>query len=127
MFNFNTTFLISFPLVYPFGLALFNTLLLLTSSAFAVLFHLEYLSFSFNNSLYICFFFGFFFFINQAIEFSVSFFCISDFCLGSIFFFSTGFHGFHVVVGLVFIFFCLAFKSLTFFYLDTFLHISLLY
>jgi cytochrome c oxidase subunit 3 len=39
----------------------------------------------------------------QAIEYSVSSFTISDGAFGSCFFFGTGFHGLHVIIGTVFL------------------------
>jgi cytochrome c oxidase subunit 3 len=39
----------------------------------------------------------------QGIEYSVSSFTISDGAFGTCFFFGTGFHGFHVIVGTIFL------------------------
>jgi cytochrome c oxidase subunit 3 len=39
----------------------------------------------------------------QAVEYSVSSFTISDGAFGSCFFFATGFHGFHVIIGTIFL------------------------
>jgi cytochrome c oxidase subunit 3 len=39
----------------------------------------------------------------QGIEYSVSSFTISDGAFGSCFFFGTGFHGFHVIIGTIFL------------------------
>lgn len=60
---------------------------------------------SFIN-LILVIFFGIFFLLIQFIEYSESFFSFNDSCYGSIFFFLTGFHGFHVIVGLIFLLIC---------------------
>ncbi len=39
----------------------------------------------------------------QGVEYSVSSFTISDGVFGTCFFFGTGFHGFHVIVGTIFL------------------------
>jgi cytochrome c oxidase subunit 3 len=39
----------------------------------------------------------------QGIEYSVSSFTISDGAFGTCFFFGTGFHGFHVIIGTIFL------------------------
>lgn len=106
IFSYESCFLLSLPIIYPFGLALFNTFLLLLSSAYAVVYHLNYLNFIFEYSLYFCIFCGLFFLINQIFEFFCCFFSISDFSFCSIFFFGTGFHGFHVLLGLGFLILC---------------------
>jgi cytochrome c oxidase subunit 3 len=41
--------------------------------------------------------------IFQGIEYSVSSFTISDGAFGTCFFFSTGFHGLHVIIGTIFL------------------------
>jgi cytochrome c oxidase subunit 3 len=43
----------------------------------------------------------------QFIEYKYSVFHINDSVFGSIFFMITGFHGFHVIIGTVFVFTCL--------------------
>ena len=50
--------------------------------------------------------FGVFFVLVQFIEYSNSYFSFNDSCYGSVFFFLTGFHGFHVIVGLIFLIIC---------------------
>lgn len=103
MFSYDSCFLLDMYNIFPFGLALFNTFLLLSSSTFAILYHLNYLNYKLDFNLIICIFLGLFFLINQVIEFNVCFFTISNFSFCSIFFFGTGFHGFHVLVGLIFL------------------------
>jgi cytochrome c oxidase subunit 3 len=39
----------------------------------------------------------------QGVEYSVSSFTISDGAFGTCFFFSTGFHGLHVIIGTIFL------------------------
>jgi cytochrome c oxidase subunit 3 len=39
----------------------------------------------------------------QAIEYNVSSFTISDGVFGTCFYFGTGFHGFHVIIGTIFL------------------------
>ena len=122
IFSYESCFLMSLPIIYPFGLALFNTFLLLLSSSFAVVYHLNYLNFNSDLNLYFCIICGLFFLINQIFEFFCCFFSISDFSFCSIFFFGTGFHGFHVFLGLGFLILCYIMKlyvSLNYsFYLD---------
>ena len=100
IFSYDSCFLLSLNVIFPFGLALFNTFLLLLSSTFAILYHINILNGLLDNNLLWCIFCGLFFLINQYIEFNVCFYTISDFSFCSIFFFGTGFHGFHVFVGL---------------------------
>lgn len=103
IFSYDSSFILAINLISPFGLALFNTFLLLLSSAYAVVFHINHLNHIFDYSLVWCFLFGFFFIVNQYIEFYVCSFTISSYSFCSIFFFGTGFHGFHVFVGLLLI------------------------
>ena len=103
IFSYDSSFILAINLISPFGLALFNTFLLLLSSAYAVVFHVNHLNHIFDYSLIWCFIFGFFFIVNQYIEFYVCSFTISSYSFCSIFFFGTGFHGFHVFVGLLLI------------------------
>ena len=57
--------------------------------------------------------FGVFFLICQYVEYTETKFCINSSVFGSIFFLTTGFHGFHVILGLVFLTYCLL-RSLDF-------------
>lgn len=47
---------------------------------------------------------GLYFLILQGFEYYISSFIISDSVFGSTFFIATGFHGFHVIVGTLFLF-----------------------
>merc|ERR1712177_6215 len=49
---------------------------------------------------------GIFFVLVQFKEYSDSVFSFNDSCYGSVFFLLTGFHGFHVIVGLIFLLIC---------------------
>ena len=92
IFSYDSCFLLSLNVIFPFGLALFNTFLLLLSSTFAILYHINILNGLLDNNLLWCIFCGLFFLINQYIEFNVCFYTISDFSFCSIFFFGTGFN-----------------------------------
>lgn len=127
IFSYDTSIIFAVQFIYPFGLALLNTFLLLLSSCFAVLFHVRHLNHIYCNSLIWCFFFGFLFLINQAIEFYNCPFTISTFSFTSVFFFGTGFHGFHVFVGLLLILLNIISLYIYNFISINFLNCSLLY
>jgi heme/copper-type cytochrome/quinol oxidase subunit 3 len=62
-----------------------------------------------NKSLFslgLTVFLGFFFTFLQLIEYIETNFTISDGIYGSVFFLSTGFHGFHVIIGSIFLLIC---------------------
>ena len=50
--------------------------------------------------------YGFIFIFLQYYEYNVATFDITDSVYGSIFYLITGFHGFHVIIGLIFIYIC---------------------
>lgn len=127
IFSYDSCFILAISLIYPFGLALFNTFLLLLSSSFAVIYHLNYLNFVLDLSLIFCILCGLFFLINQVIEFFLCFYTIADYSFCSIFFFGTGFHGFHVFVGLVLLFLCFLAEYLFNLNLIFYLNCTLLY
>ena len=52
------------------------------------------------NSLSLIILFGLFFIFLQCNEFYYSYFSLSDCLIGSIFYFTTGLHGFHVLIGI---------------------------
>lgn len=94
--------------IYPFGLAFFNTMLLLISSSFCLLFHIYYSHLYMNVPFYLLFTLipGFVFLCLQIFEFYVFPYSISCSAYLSVFFLATGFHGMHVFVGLLLILFC---------------------
>jgi heme/copper-type cytochrome/quinol oxidase subunit 3 len=104
----------SFP---PFGIniikancfPLFNTVLLVYSGLFLMNSLNELKKGFFYKAFVHCIitiFLGIFFVYIQFIEYTESFFSFNDSCYGSVFFLLTGFHGFHVIVGLIFLLIC---------------------
>lgn len=90
----------------PFELPLINTVILLTSGATVTFGHHFLLRGNRKEGLLGAFFTvlaALIFSIFQYIEYVVSTFTISDGIYGSSFFFSTGFHGIHVLIGTIFI------------------------
>lgn len=92
--------------VNPFELPLLNTAILLSSGATITYAHHSLIKGDRKGSLYgsiftvlLALIFTFF----QGIEYSVSSFTISDGAFGTCFFFATGFHGFHVIIGTIFL------------------------
>jgi cytochrome c oxidase subunit 3 len=92
--------------VNPFELPLLNTVLLLSSGFTVTYAHHSLIQGNRKGALYgliativlAIIFTGF-----QAVEYSVSFFSISDGTFGSCFYFGTGFHGIHVMIGTAFL------------------------
>jgi cytochrome c oxidase subunit 3 len=94
----------------PFHLPLFNTLLLLTSGttvtwAHHALLHNDRDGLKWGLVLTICL--GALFTIVQAIEYSSAGFSYGGNIYGATFFMATGFHGFHVIIGTIFLIVCL--------------------
>lgn len=92
--------------VNPFELPLLNTIILLSSGATITYAHHSLIKGERKGALYgsiftvlLALIFTFF----QGIEYSVSSFTISDGVFGTCFFFGTGFHGLHVIVGTIFL------------------------
>jgi cytochrome c oxidase subunit 3 len=92
--------------VNPFELPLLNTIILLSSGATITYSHHSLIYKNRTGALYGAIFtiiLAIIFTIFQGIEYSVSSFTISDSAFGTCFFFSTGFHGLHVIIGTIFL------------------------
>src|SRR6201746_340212 len=92
--------------VNPFELPLLNTVLLLSSGATVTYAHHSLIYGERKGALYgsiITVLLAVIFTIFQGVEYSVSSFTISDGAFGACFFFATGFHGFHVIIGTIFL------------------------
>lgn len=90
----------------PFQIPLLNTIILLSSGLSVTWCHQRIL----NNkegralmSLIITWLLGVYFLLLQGFEYYMCSFNISDSVFGSVFFIATGFHGFHVLVGTIFL------------------------
>lgn len=94
----------------PFMVPLLNTLLLLTSGVTITWAHRAFFSGCLEDvffGLSLTILLGIIFTGFQSFEYVTSEFSINDGIYGSVFYMATGFHGFHVIVGTLFIFFCL--------------------
>jgi cytochrome c oxidase subunit 3 len=92
--------------VNPFELPLLNTVILLSSGATITYAHHSLIKGERAGSLYgslVTIILAIIFTIFQGIEYNVSSFTISDGVFGTCFFFGTGFHGFHVIIGTIFL------------------------
>ena len=92
--------------VNPFELPLLNTVILLSSGATVTYAHHSLIQGKRIGSLYgsiATILLALIFTLFQAIEYSVSSFTISDGAFGTCFFFGTGFHGLHVIIGTIFL------------------------
>lgn len=92
--------------INPFELPLLNTIILLSSGATITYGHHALIKGDRAGSLYgtaasviLALIFTFF----QGVEYNVSSFTISDGIFGTCFYFGTGFHGFHVIIGTIFL------------------------
>ena len=99
---------ITIQLFFPFYLPLVNTLILLTSGLTLTAIHNYIENEKITANIIICFgltlLLGLLFLHNQFIEFKTGLFAINDSIYGSCFYMITGLHGFHVIVGFIFIF-----------------------
>src|SRR5437879_1311276 len=92
--------------INPFELPLLNTIILLSSGITVTYAHHSLIQGNRSGTLYgliatvglALIFTGF-----QGVEYTVSSFTISDGAYGSCFYFGTGFHGLHVMIGTAFI------------------------
>jgi cytochrome c oxidase subunit 3 len=92
--------------INPFELPLLNTIILLSSGATITYSHHALIQGDRAGALYgaiatvllALVFTGF-----QGVEYSVSSFTISDGAFGTCFYFGTGFHGLHVIIGTLFL------------------------
>jgi cytochrome c oxidase subunit 3 len=92
--------------VNPFELPLLNTVILLSSGATVTYAHHSLIQGNRNGALYgliSTVILAIIFTALQGIEYTVSSFTISDGAFGSCFYFGTGFHGLHVMIGTAFI------------------------
>lgn len=90
----------------PFELPLLNTVILLSSGVTVTYAHHSLIQGNRKNTLYALIFtiiLAIVFTGFQVIEYSVSSFTISDGAFGSCFYFGTGFHGLHVIIGTAFL------------------------
>lgn len=92
--------------INPFELPLLNTVILLSSGATITYAHHSLIEGNRAGSIYGTIFtvvLALIFTLFQGIEYSVSSFTISDGAFGTCFFFGTGFHGLHVIIGTIFL------------------------
>ena len=92
--------------VNPFELPLLNTVILLSSGATVTYAHHSLILGKRSGGLWgsvATILLALVFTAFQAIEYSVSSFTISDGAFGTCFFFGTGFHGLHVIIGTIFL------------------------
>nr|QWK41506.1 cytochrome c oxidase subunit 3 [Fopius arisanus] len=93
----------------PYSIPLLNTLILLSSGVTITLAHYLLMwddEYNYEDSFYAIFFtilLGLLFIRYQYKEYCDSYFTIADSVYGSIFFIMTGFHGLHVIIGVIFI------------------------
>jgi cytochrome c oxidase subunit 3 len=92
--------------INPFELPLLNTVILLSSGFTVTYAHHSLIQGNRSGTLYGLVFtiiLAIVFTALQGIEYTVSSFTISDGTFGSCFFFGTGFHGLHVIIGTAFL------------------------
>jgi cytochrome c oxidase subunit 3 len=92
--------------INPFELPLLNTVILLSSGVTVTFAHHSIIQGNRSGALYglvATVLLAIVFTLFQGVEYTVSSFTISDGVFGSCFYFSTGFHGLHVLIGTAFI------------------------
>lgn len=90
----------------PFKIPLLNTILLITSGLSITWSHHRLINKTFNqtaNGLLITIYLGINFSIIQAYEYFIATFTIKSSVYGATFFIATGFHGLHVIIGIIFL------------------------
>jgi cytochrome c oxidase subunit 3 len=92
--------------INPFELPLLNTIILLSSGVSVTYAHHSLIEGNRAGALYGLIYtiiLAIIFTALQGIEYTVSSFTISDGIFGSCFYFGTGFHGLHVIIGTIFL------------------------
>jgi cytochrome c oxidase subunit 3 len=92
--------------INPFELPLLNTVILLSSGATVTYAHHSLIQGERKGALYgsiATVLLAIIFTAFQGVEYNVSSFTISDGAFGTCFYFGTGFHGFHVIIGTIFL------------------------
>jgi cytochrome c oxidase subunit 3 len=92
--------------INPFELPLLNTVILLSSGVTVTYAHHSLIQGNRKGALYglvATVILAIVFTLFQGVEYTVSSFTISDGAFGSCFYFGTGFHGLHVMIGTAFI------------------------
>jgi cytochrome c oxidase subunit 3 len=92
--------------INPFELPLLNTVILLSSGVTVTYAHHSLIQGNRKGALYglvATVLLAIVFTLLQGVEYTVSSFTISDGAFGSCFYFGTGFHGLHVMIGTAFI------------------------
>jgi len=92
--------------INPFELPLLNTVILLSSGVTVTYAHHSLIQGNRKGSLYGLIYtliLAVLFTSLQGIEYSVSSFTLSDGIFGTCFYFGTGFHGLHVIIGTIFL------------------------
>jgi cytochrome c oxidase subunit 3 len=92
--------------INPFELPLLNTILLLSSGVTVTYAHHSLIQGERSGALYglvLTVLLAFCFTLFQGVEYLVSSFTLADSIFGSCFYFGTGFHGLHVMIGTAFI------------------------
>src|SRR5271168_5234943 len=92
--------------INPFELPLLNTIILLSSGVTVTYAHHSLIQGNRSGALYgliVTIILAIIFTALQGIEYTVSSFTISDGAFGSCFYFGTGFHGLHVMIGTAFL------------------------
>src|SRR5437868_11317699 len=96
----------SIEAINPFELPLLNTVILLSSGVTVTYAHHSLIQGNRQGALYgtiITIILAILFTGLQGLEYTVSSFTISDSVYGSCFYFGTGFHGLHVIIGTAFL------------------------